>query len=76
MKRFFHTFILGISALVHCQSQIAKAEDNKLNVFIWSEYIDPEIVSSFEKKFNCKVTLDLYEDNESMLAKLEGGGTS
>jgi len=54
----------------------AWAQKNKLNVFIWSEYIDPEIVKAFEKEFDCKVTIDLYEDNESMLAKLEGGGTS
>lgn len=49
---------------------------NKLNLFIWSEYIDPEIVTEFEQKFDCKVTIDLYEDNESMMAKLQGGGDS
>lgn len=55
----------------------AKAEpQNKLNLYIWSEYIDPEIVKAFEKKFDCKVTIDLYEDNESMMAKLAGGGSS
>lgn len=48
----------------------------ELNVFIWSEYIDPEIVKAFEQQNNCKVTLDLYEDNESMMAKLQAGGTS
>ncbi len=48
----------------------------ELNLFIWSEYIDPEIVADFEKRFSCKVTIDLYEDNESMMAKLQGGGTS
>ena len=47
-----------------------------LNVFIWSEYIDPQIVAAFEKQFDCKVRLDLYEDNESMIAKLAGGGTA
>ena len=58
-----------------CVASVALAEC-KLNLFIWSEYIDPEIVSDFEKKFSCKVTIDLYEDNESLMAKLEGGGTS
>ena len=48
----------------------------QLNLYIWSEYIDPEIVADFEKQYNCKVTIDLYEDNESMMAKLQGGGTS
>jgi spermidine/putrescine transport system substrate-binding protein len=52
------------------------AQKNRLNLFIWSEYMDPEIIADFEKEFDCKVTIDLYEDNESMLAKLQGGGTS
>ena len=54
----------------------ALAADNRLNLFIWSEYIDPAIVADFEKQFACKVTIDLYEDNESMMAKLQGGGAS
>lgn len=52
------------------------AEPCQLNLFIWSEYIDPEIIKAFEEKHACKVTVDLYEDNESMIAKLQGGGTS
>lgn len=52
------------------------AEPCKLNVFIWSEYLDPEIVKAFEARESCEVTLDLYEDNESMMAKLQGGGAS
>lgn len=48
----------------------------QINLFIWSEYIDPEIIKSFEQKYTCKVTTELYEDNESMIAKLQAGGTS
>lgn len=47
-----------------------------LNLFIWSEYIDPQIVADFEKQFACKVNIDLYEDAESMLAKIQGGGVA
>jgi len=54
----------------------ARAEKNKLNIFIWSEYIDPKIIEQFSKENDCKVNVDLYEDNESMMAKLQGGGTS
>jgi spermidine/putrescine transport system substrate-binding protein len=57
-------------------STSAWAQKNKLNLFIWSEYIDPAVIQSFEKAYDCKVTVDLYEDNESMVARLEGGGTS
>lgn len=69
-KRF-----IVIAATLLCAAS-AWAQKNKLNLFIWSEYIDPQIIASFEKEFDCKVTVDLYEDNESMVAKLQGGGTS
>ena len=67
--------IITLSALVMLTGA-AWAQKNKLNLYIWSEYIDPKIVADFEKQFDCKVTIDLYEDNESMMAKLEQGGAS
>ena len=66
--------IVGISAVLLTTS--VWAAKNKLNVYIWSEYIDPKIIEQFSKEFDCEVTIDLYEDNESMMAKLQGGGTS
>lgn len=55
---------------------MAHAANFKLNLFIWSEYIDPEIISDFEKRFDCKVTMDYFEDEASMLAKLQAGGAA
>ncbi len=69
MKRLFWLFVILAT------TSLASAEQ-KLNLFIWSEYIDPEVVAGFEKKFECKVVIDLYEDAESMLAKVQGGGAS
>lgn len=54
----------------------APAANYKLNLFIWSEYIDPALITEFEKRFDAKVTMDFYEDEESMLAKLQGGGAA
>lgn len=48
----------------------------KLNIFVWSEYIDPKIIADFEREFDCKVTVDLFEDFNGMLSKLAGGGSS
>jgi spermidine/putrescine transport system substrate-binding protein len=52
------------------------AASYKLNLFIWSEYIDPDIITEFEKRFDTKVIIDLYEDEASMMVKLQGGGAS
>jgi len=70
MQRFAGIFFLAVSAL------LASAANNKLNLFIWSEYIDPEIISEFEKRYDAKVTMDVYEDESAMLAKLQGGGSA
>jgi len=65
-----------IPILCLCFAHSVFAQSNRLNLFIWSEYIDPQIVKQFEKEFGCKVTLDVYEDAESMLSKIQGGGVS
>ncbi|MFH1136481.1 MAG: spermidine/putrescine ABC transporter substrate-binding protein [Pseudomonadota bacterium] len=56
---------------------VAQAQAEKeLRVFIWSEYMDPEMPGQFEKEFGIKVRIDLYENNEEMVAKLQAGGVS
>ena len=52
------------------------APAHQLNFFIWSEYIDPDVVADFEKRHDCKVVIDLYEDEASMMSKMQGGGAS
>lgn len=46
-----------------------------LHLYNWSDYIDPEVVSEFEAKFNCRVVTDTFDSNESMFAKLKAGAT-
>ncbi len=47
-----------------------------LNLFIWSDYIDPDLVKSFEKQCNCKLVETDYESNAELVAKLKAGGDS
>ena len=71
MKRFAPWFILLlILATLPCPAA------QPLRLFIWSEYIDPTVVTDFEKEFKAKVTIDLYEDEAAMMAKLQAGGAS
>lgn len=51
-------------------------EDKKevLNIYSWADYYDPEVLSEFEKKYNCRVNYDVYSNNEELLAKLQAGG--
>lgn len=61
-------------AVVLVGPQLRAAE--QLNLFIWSEYLPPDVVTDFEQRFACKVVIDLYEDDAAMMAKLQAGGAS
>ena len=67
------TLAVVLAIAVFSLSGVALAA-GKLTVFIWSEYMDPEIITNFEKQFDVKVKLDYYESNEEMVAKLQSGG--
>lgn len=54
--------------------QPAKAATPTLNLFIWSSYIDPNLLTAFEKQCKCKVVETDYESNAEMEAKLKTGG--
>jgi spermidine/putrescine transport system substrate-binding protein len=49
-------------------------EKKVLNIYSWADYYAPEIIADFEKKYNCKVTYDVYSNNEELLAKMQAGG--
>lgn len=51
------------------------APTEKLHIFTWSEYIDPELIAQFEEEHNCRVVIDIFDSNEAMLAKIQAGTT-
>ncbi len=44
---------------------------DEIRVYMWSEYIDPAIPEEFEKATGIPVRIDVYEDTETMIAKLQ-----
>ena len=63
-----------VLALGGCSRDDAEQAPNTLNVYMWSEYIDPELLAQFEKETGIKVNLDVYESTEAMMAKLKQVG--
>lgn len=47
----------------------------KLNIFNWSEYMDPDILTQFEAECGVAITQDIYSSNEDMIAKLLAGNS-
>ena len=52
----------------------AKA-DGELFIYNWTEYTPPELIAKFEKESGIKVSVDTYDSNETLLAKLQAGAT-
>src|SRR4051812_40071653 len=47
----------------------------ELYFYNWSNYYPPELLAKFEKDTGIKVTLDVYDSNETLLAKLQAGAS-
>jgi spermidine/putrescine-binding protein len=57
-------------------STTAAPPEDVLNVYNWSDFIGPSIISDFEKESGIKVHYDVYETNEMIEAKLLSGHTN
>ncbi|HKP10690.1 MAG TPA: extracellular solute-binding protein, partial [Blastocatellia bacterium] len=52
------------------------ARGGELNVYIWSNYLPDNVVAEFERRYDAKVNIELYDSNEALLAKLQSGGAA
>ena len=64
------TFAAGLAAA----AGTAQAA-GELHIYNWGNYTNPELIEKFEKAHDVAVTLDSYDSNETMLAKVQPGGT-
>lgn len=73
MKRPLVLLLLLLPLLAACAGGGNRPQ--QLFVFTWTEYIDPEIVAEFERETGIAVTIDLYDSNESMIARVREGNS-
>jgi spermidine/putrescine transport system substrate-binding protein len=57
------------SPLVYPKAQI----DGDLNLFNWSQYMNPDLITGFAKEYGVKVNTPYFDNMEDMLAKLNAG---
>ncbi|QHW32988.1 ABC transporter substrate-binding protein [Paenibacillus rhizovicinus] len=71
--------ILGF-ALMYGASALNSSEGfsgaNTLTIYNWGDYIDPDLISEFEKESGIKVIYQTFDSNEAMMTKIEQGGTT
>ncbi|MCL5864309.1 polyamine ABC transporter substrate-binding protein [Neisseria meningitidis] len=64
----------GSDTAAQAPSATPEAEQSgKLNIYNWSDYVDPETVAAFEKETGIKTRSDYYDSNETLEAKVLTG---
>ncbi len=74
MKTTINLAVVLLAALLGLSVSSARAEQ-QLFLYNWSNYIPQDLLKKFEQETGIKVTLDVYDSNETMLAKLQAGAT-
>lgn len=72
MTRSSTAALLG-AALLLAGGGPARAAGGELFFYNWTNYYPPELLEKFEAETGIKVTLDTYDSNETLLAKLQAG---
>ncbi len=69
-----HTLVSCAFALIAviCLVSCGKPKQT-LHIYNWGDYLADSVVEQFEKEFDCKVKVDVFDSNEAMYAKLKAG---
>lgn len=83
MKRFMFVIIILLAicaGLGFGSHELTKSTGDSgskvLNLYNWGDYIDPALLSKFEKQTGYHVNVETFDSNEAMYTKIKQGGTS
>jgi putrescine transport system substrate-binding protein len=65
--------VLPVALLAGLLPLDAVAEEKRLHIYNWSDYIAPDTIANFTKETGIAVTYDVYDSNEVLEAKLLAG---
>ncbi len=83
MKRLY-SFLAGIVVIIILLFAITLSLENKSNagttdklvVYNWGDYIDPDLIEEFTKETGIQVDYQTFDSNEAMYTKIKQGGTT
>ena len=83
MKKLY-SFLAGIVAIIlvlwgiatHLDSKINSRDSQKLVIYNWGDYIDPELLTQFTEETGIQVQYETFDSNEAMYTKIKQGGTT
>lgn len=75
----FKRFISAFLAMVLCFGLVfvnaGCEQKEKLYLFNWGDYMDPDVIDAFEEEFNVKVVEENFDTNEDMYIKVKNGAS-
>jgi putrescine transport system substrate-binding protein len=74
MKNFVSILLVSLPALL-AGVFAAGAEERSVNIYNWSDYIDPKVLEDFTRETGIKVVYDTYDSNETLETRLLAGKT-
>ncbi|MCZ8104736.1 MAG: polyamine ABC transporter substrate-binding protein [Burkholderiales bacterium] len=64
---------LALGVALALGAGVAHAQDKVVNVYNWTDYIDPAVLEDFTKETGIKVVYDTYDNNEIVETKMMAG---
>ena len=71
MKKFYCALLTILMIGLFAGGAMAQGQ---LFLYNWTDFTSPDLIKKFEKETGIKVTLDTFDSNETLLAKLQAGG--
>ncbi len=71
----YKTIISTLAGAALLAGSVSTQAAGDLYFYNWTDYTPQELLDKFEKDTGIKVTLDTYDSNETLLAKLKSGAT-
>ncbi|HVZ50335.1 MAG TPA: polyamine ABC transporter substrate-binding protein [Pseudolabrys sp.] len=65
--------VILAAAVLALSAGFAAAQERVVNVYNWSDYIDPQVLTDFTKETGIKVVYDTFDANETLETKLLAG---
>jgi spermidine/putrescine transport system substrate-binding protein len=66
----------AVALLPGCSRQAHKESSNELHLYSWADYLHPDAIAEFEKRYGLRVIYDTYASNEALLAKMQAGASN
>ena len=64
------TALVALASLVIADPAAAQAKKRVVNVYNWSDYIDPTVIDEFTKNTGITVRYDTFDSNDTLETKL------